>query len=155
MAWSASAQHRAAIADIWGKVSGIDLDADVLKIVLYDNSITPDKDVTLANSAHAAGVWASGIVSDTNWPSAGIALPNKVISTPASGRVRLLGDTVPSAGTVTVASVTGVHVYDDTITTPTADPGICYNYLGGAAGVTAGSFSVAWDTTNGIMYASV
>jgi hypothetical protein len=53
------------------------------------------------------------------------------------------------AGNVTLAGVFGCLVYDDTLTTPVADQGICYNYFGGTQSVTAGTFTVVW-AANGI-----
>ena len=38
---------------------------------------------------------------------------------------------------------------DDTLTTPVADQGVCYNYLGGANSVVNGTFTVVWHA-NGI-----
>jgi hypothetical protein len=40
--------------------------------------------------------------------------------------------------------VFGCLVYDDTLTTPVADQGVCYNYFGGTQSVTAGTFTIQW-----------
>ena len=53
-----------------------------------------------------------------------------------------------SAG-ATITNAYGVLVYDDTLATPVADQGVCYNYLGGANSVTNGVFTVVWHA-NGI-----
>jgi hypothetical protein len=43
--------------------------------------------------------------------------------------------------------VFGCLVYDDTITTPVADQGLCFNYFGGTQSVTAGTFTVVWSAS--------
>jgi hypothetical protein len=137
------------------------LDADTLKAVLYDNGITPDNDVALASSGYATGVWTTtGGGSGTNqvyqagqWAQGGVALTSQVISPPGGSPV---ADTIfldaadTASGTAaTLSNVYGVFVYDDTVTAPTADIGICYNYLGGTNAVTNGTFTVVWNA-NGL-----
>jgi hypothetical protein len=56
-------------------------------------------------------------------------------------------DTVSTGSSATLANVYGCLVYDDTITTPVADQGVCYNYFGGANSVTDGTFTIAWSAS--------
>ena len=54
-----------------------------------------------------------------------------------------------SGTSATLLTVFGCLVYDDTIATPVADQGLCYNYFGGTQSVTDGTFTVIWHA-NGI-----
>jgi hypothetical protein len=153
MAWSASKIFRPFIADMAGNTAAFDLDAsaDTIKAALFDNSITPNQDVTSANSGYGAGVWASGGVSDSSgWPAVGRNLGSQTVDAGTAGTVFFdAADTASANSTTTLTNAYGVLVYDDTLTTPVADQGISFNYLGGANSVTSGSFTVVWHT-NGI-----
>src|SRR5258707_477979 len=50
-----------------------------------------------------------------------------------------------SGSAATLASIYGCLVYDDTLTTPVADQGMCFSYFGGIQQVTAGQFTVVWS----------
>jgi hypothetical protein len=149
MAQTESRIFRQYIADILGNTTAIDLDSDTIKAALFNNSITPDRDVTAANSAYNAGQWASANeqTSSSAWPAGGVALSSKVISTPSSGTIRFDAADTSSGASATLSNVYGVQNYDDTMTTPVADQGVCYNYLGGANSVTSGTFTVIWSTS--------
>jgi hypothetical protein len=148
MAWSASKIFAAYIVDVLGNTTAMDLNTDAsIKVALFNNSATPDQLVTSANSAYAAGVWASNGVSDaTGWPAAGNALASVTLSDYSSATVKFDAADLASADAHTdLANVFGCQVYDDTITTPVADQGICYNYFGGANSVTSGTFTIVWN----------
>lgn len=146
MAWSASKIFMATIEDLMENTTAIDLNSDTFKVALFDNSITPSQTVASASTAYGAGVWASGGQSDTNWPAVGRDLAT-VTSTFSSNVYTFDAADTVSGGTVTLSGAYGCLVYDDTITTPVADQGLCYNYFGGIASVTAGTFTVAWSGT--------
>lgn len=132
MAWSASAAFRQIYSDMIGNVTAFDWDADTIKVAAFDNTITPDKNVTAANSAYAAGVWASGGVSGTNWAAAGLTLASKTNDVGTNNQITL--DAADNAVTGTsLTNITGLLCYDDTLTTPVADQGFGYHYLGGAS----------------------
>ena len=153
MAWSGSKVFRPFVADMLSNTAAFDLDTDVPKVALYDNDITPSADVTAALSAYNAGSsqWvASGNEdTDTNGAAGGRPLVSAAVTTGAGYVMYDAADTT-GAGNVTLAAVYGCLVYDDTLTTPVADQGLCYNYFGGSQSVTAGSFTVQWHA-NGIM----
>lgn len=156
MAWSVSAIFRAMVLDGLGNTTALDLDADSPKVALYNNSITPDKDATSANSAYNAGQWATAneVFQAGQWAQGGVALTSRTWTNPASGVSMLDAADTASGSAATLASVFGVQVYDDTLTTPVADQGICFNYLGGSNSVTGGTFTVVWHA-NGIMRITV
>jgi len=152
MAWSASKIFSALITDVLNNTTAIDLNTDAsLKVALYDNDITPDQTVTSANTAYNVGQWVTtgNEVSDgAEWAVGGVALtsPTSVFVT----NVYTFDAANTASGTsATLLTVFGCLVYDDTIATPVADQGLCYNYFGGTQSVTDGTFTVIWHT-NGI-----
>lgn len=133
----------------------MDLDADAFKAALYGNTGTPDNDVTAANSAYAVGQWVVGNEkTDTNWPAAGRPLASVVLNSATADVIFFDAADTAGAGNVTLAGVFGALVYDDTLTTPVADQGLCFNYFGGSQSVTAGTFTVVWHA-NGIWRATL
>ena len=150
MAWSASKIFMAFIEDVMENTTAMDLNADTFKAALYDNDITPDQTVTSANSAYNAGQWVitGNEVSDgAEWPAGGETLTNPT-STRASNVYTFDADNEVSTGTsATLAAVFGCLVYDDTIATPVADQGVCYNYFGGTNSVTDGTFTIVWHAS--------
>jgi len=152
MAWSASKIFSALITDVLNNTTAIDLNTDAsLKVALYDNDITPDQTVTSANTAYNVGQWVTtgNEVSDgAEWAVGGVALtsPTSVFVT----NVYTFDAANTASGTsATLLTVFGCLVYDDTIVTPVADQGLCYNYFGGTQSVTDGTFTVIWHA-NGI-----
>lgn len=156
MAFTESRIFRQYIADVLGNTTAIDLDADTIKVALFGNGITPDRDVTAANSAYNAGVWTTGneISSVGQWAAGGVALVSKTVTTPSSGVVMFDAADTASGAAATMSGIYGCNNYSDTITTPVADQGICYNYFGGTNSVTAGTFTVIWNA-NGIFRITV
>lgn len=148
MAWSASKIFSALVTDALNSTATTNIDADTIKVALFDNTITPSQTVASASSAYGAGVWASGGVSDaTGWPAAGRALAS--ISSAFSSNVFTYdaADTVSANSTTTLVNAYGCLVYNDTLAAPVADQGLCFNYFGGANSVTAGTFTVVWNAS--------
>jgi hypothetical protein len=156
MAFTESRVFRQYVADILDNTTAMDLTADTFKVSLYGNGITPDRDVSAANSAYGVGQWlaANAITSSTDWPVGGVSLASRTLTTPSSGIVMFDAADTASGAAATLANVYGLLVYDDTIASPVADQGVCYNYLGGANNVTAGTFTVIWNA-NGIFRVTV
>lgn len=157
MAWSASAIFRAFITDALANVTAFDLSGtgvDTFKVALYDNDITPDKDVSAANSAYNAGQWAASgneVADGTEWDAAGEPLASPALSNPSGGVIMWdATDTVSGGTSATLAAVFGCLVYDDTL----SDFGISYHYFGGTQSVTDGTFTVIWHA-NGLFRITV
>lgn len=146
MAWTASKAFSAWVTDSLNRTNAFDIDADNLKAALFDNSITPSQTVTSANTAYAAGVWASGGVLDASgWPAVGRQLLS-VTSVFASNVYTFdAADTVSANATTTLVNAFGTLIYDDTLAAVVVDQGICYLYFGGAQTVTSGTFTIAWN----------
>jgi hypothetical protein len=149
MAWSNSKMFLAWLETVMENTEALDADSDTFKIALYDNDITPDQTVALANASYNAGQWtaAGNEVSDgTNWDAAGEPLTG-VASSFSSNVYTFDATNTPQGGaTCTLANVYGGLVYDDTIN----DRGLAYLYFGGAQSVTGGTFTVVYHA-NGIV----
>lgn len=153
MAWSASKIFRPFLADVLGNVAAFDLDADTFKAALYDNDITPDANVTSANSAYNAGQWTSlnnEVFQAGQWAQGGVALSGQTLNSGTSDVVFFDAQDTASGSNATLSNVYGCLVYDDTLAAPVADQGMCFNYFGGANSVVAGTLTIGWNA-NGIL----
>lgn len=131
------------------------LGADTVKVALFNNSVTPDRDAALTSTGFNTGTWvtANEVTDATNWVSGGRTLASKTFTTPSTGVFMFDAADLAGGGTVTLTNAFGCLVYDDTVTAGTggiADQGVSFNYFGGAQSVTAGSFTVVWNA-NGIV----
>lgn len=168
MAWTASAMfvewpksvmgHGQTSAVLPAGYAG--LGADTVKVALYDNDITPDKDAALTSTGFNTGAWATSgneVVDATNWPSGGNTLASKTLTDQGSGVFQFDAADLSHSGTVTLTNAFGAFVYDDTITAGTggiADQGVTYHYFGGGQTVTAGTFTIVWHA-NGLFRITV
>src|SRR5262245_1422904 len=159
MAWSASSIFRQYVADLvqgvvenQGTTSMDWVEATTVKAALFNNTPTPDNDVTAANSAYNTGQFttANEVSDGTNWDAAGEPLTGRTVGVGTADTIIMdATDTPQSGATTTLANVFGCLVYSDSITTPVADQGYCFNYFGGSQSVTAGNFTVIWNA-NGV-----
>jgi hypothetical protein len=135
------------ITDALNNTSALDANADTIKVALFGNSGTPDQTVASASTAYNAGQWTSGNeVTATGWTAGGLALAS--ITSTFSTNVYTF-DAADKAGgaTDTVTAAYGVLIYDDTLTTPVADQGMCYNAFGGSNSVVSGTFTVVFNAS--------
>jgi hypothetical protein len=148
MAWSASKIFSAFVTDLMNNTTAMDLNTDAsIKVALYDNDITPDQTVASASTAYNTGQWVitGNEVSDAaEWPAGGVALAS-ITSAFTTNVYKFDAADTASGPSATLAAVFGCLVYDDTIATPVADQGICYNYFGGTNSVTDGTFTILWN----------
>lgn len=121
-----------------------DLGADTFKAALFNNSVTPDKDATSANSVYNAGTWlTANEVTDTNWAAGGRTLSSNTWTNPSSGKAKFDAADTAGGGNVTLANAYGCLVYDTSI----SNRGLCFNYFGAAKGVTDGTFTIVWNSS--------
>lgn len=148
MAWSVSAAFGATLEDILENTAAIDLNSDSFKAALFNNTITPDKNVTSANTAYNVGQWATAqeVFEAGQWAQGGVALAG-IASSFASGTYTLDANDTASGPNADLASVFGCQVYDDTIASPVADQGLCFNYFGGSNSVVNGTFTIVWHAS--------
>jgi hypothetical protein len=160
MAWTNSKIFRPFLAALFqaDALTGFaGLDADACKVALYDNSITPDNDVTLASSAYSAGVWSTTgggtgtpqVFQAGQWAQGGVAIAGNSLNSGTADIVFFDATDTASGTAATLSNVFGCLVYDDPVTAPTADIGVSYNYFGGTNAVTNGQLTVVWNA-NGI-----
>lgn len=152
MTWANSKAFRQFPADMLTNVAAFDLDTDSIKAALYGTTPTPDQNVTAANSAYNVGQWvtANEVWQAGQWAQGGVALASKVVDVSTAAVVMFDAADTASGSAASLANVYGCLVYEDTLTTPVADQGICYNYFGGAQTVTSGTFTIQWSA-NGIV----
>ena len=151
MAWADSKISSNWLKDRIEDTDGTDFSGGTPKAALYNNTITPDQDATPANFAYNVDQWATAqeVYEAGQWAQGGVALTTPTVTVSAVNLVTLDAVDTASGTNADLASVYGVLVYDDAATTPVADQGICYNYLGGENSVVDGTFTVVWHT-NGI-----
>jgi hypothetical protein len=158
VAWSNSKLFRQYLADVIENTTAIDWSGDAsIKAALYDNDITPDNDVSAANSAYNAGQWVitgneviDSTGGGTDWPAGGVNLASRTVNVGSADVVFLDANDTASGTTADIAGAYGCLVYADTIAAPVADQGICYNYFGGSNSVTNGTFTIVWSA-NGVV----
>lgn len=152
MAWTNSKVFRQWLADIVNNDTAMDYLADTVKLALYGNTITPDNDVTAANSAYNTGQWViGGEISDAaEWAAGGVTLGSKTTSVAVADTVTIDAADAASGSSATLLSVFGGLVYDDTIATPVAKQGFCYLYFGGTQSITDGTMTIVFNSL-GIM----
>lgn len=155
MAWSGSAVSRAFLADALANTAAFDLSGsgvDTFKNALYDNDITPDNDAAAASYAYNAGQWASSgneVFEAGQWAQGGVALTSPSIDSSVADTVFFDAADTASGSSADLAGVFGCLIYDDTLSSPVADQGICHLYFGGTQTVTGGVFSVIYHS-NGV-----
>ncbi len=157
MTWSNSRFFRATYADVFDNTAAVDLGSDVPKVVLYDNTITPDQNVASASTAYAAGVWSTvlgpQVYQAGQWAQGGVALAGTTLNSATAGVVYYDATDTASASAFTGTNITGCLVYDDTLTA-VVDQGLSYHYFGGTNSITAGTFTVIWHA-NGLWRATL
>ena len=121
-----------------------DIDTDIMKAALYNNSITPDNTVSAANSAYNAGQWANAneVSHTAHWDAGGRTIASLTVVGSGTTVTVDATDTASADSATTLTANYGCLVYDDTIA---AKNGFCYNYFGGAQQVTSGSYTIVWN----------
>lgn len=148
MAFSASGGFGLTLRDILKNTTAVDLDSDTIRAALFNNTLTtPNYDT---NTAYGAAPFNANEITGTGYTAGGAALASPTVTAAAPVATQLAFDANDVAWTTaTFSGVRGVLVYDDTITTPVADPGIVAITFGADFSVTAGTFTIVWNA-NGI-----
>jgi len=125
--------------DILQNDTAVDIIADSLKAALFTNAITtPNYDT---NTAYAAAPFNANEVGS---PAGGIALASPTL-TVTTGTMKF--DAADTAwGSQTITNARGALIYDDTITTPVADPAILGITFGADFSVTSGVLTIVYDS---------
>jgi hypothetical protein len=137
------------ITDALNGTAAFDLNSDTLKAALMNNAGTPDQTAASASTGFNTGQWTTATHEADNggWTTPGGLALASVTSGFTSNVYTLDAADTANGSAATVADTRGVLVYDDTLTTPVADQGICYNAFGGLVAVTAGTLTVQWNAS--------
>lgn len=144
MAWSNSKMFRPMVKDVFDNTCAMDFGADTFKAALYDNDITPSQDVTSANSAYNADQWvttSNEVFEAGQWAQGGVALTSQTLDAGTAATVFFDAADIASGSAADLANVYGMLIYDDTLASPVADQGACFNYFGGSNSVVNGLFT--------------
>jgi hypothetical protein len=152
MAWSNSKVFQQFIEDTILNVAAFDLDSDSFLCALYNNTPTPDNDVSAANSAYNVGQWATANeqYEAGQWAQGGVALASPTVSVATADVVYWDATDTASGATADLSNVYGCLIYDDTLASPVANQGVAYVYFGGANAVVNGTLTISWHS-NGII----
>lgn len=164
MSWTTNTPNsrifQAFVTDMCGNTAAFDLSGtpDTFKNALMNNTGTPDATVAAASTAYNTGQWTAAsqeVAQASHWPVGGQPLVSPAISNPSAGVIMFdATDTASIDAATTLAAVFGCLIYDDTLTTPVADQGVCYLYFGGTQSVTNGTFTVVY-AANGLFRITV
>jgi len=143
MAWTNSKIFASFVVATIDRTLAFDFDTDSTLVALYNNSITPDNTVSLANSAYNVAQWATAQeqFQAGQWAQGGVALASKTVTAATTTITCDAADTA-SGSACTLSNVYGCLVYDNTTATK---GGFSYNFFGGANQVTNGVLTVVWN----------
>ena len=119
----------------------IDLDTDTFKIMLTDNTYTPDQD------AHDFRNDVTGEITGTGYSAGGLTLTGVSLTYDGtSNEIRLDWSTDPSWSSATFTAYKAV-IYKSRGGASSADELLCWIDFGGAQTVTAGTFTIQFAAT--------
>lgn len=118
---------------------GIDLVSDTVKYQFVSDTYTPNFDT------HASETDITNEVTGTGYTTGGEALASKAVAI-SSGVWSFDAADVSLSGT-TLSSVRGVVIFDDTPTTPTADPLFAAMTFGADYSTSSGTFAITWNAS--------
>lgn len=135
------------VTDALNGTAAFDLNSDSLRCALFGNSGTPDQTVAAASTGYNTGQWTTGNeASNGGWSAGGLTLAS-VTSGFASNVYTLDAADTANGSAATITDARGCLIYDDTLTTPVADQGICFLSFGGQQQVTAGTLTVQYNAS--------
>ncbi|MDN5857148.1 MAG: hypothetical protein L0H84_00870 [Pseudonocardia sp.] len=144
---TASKIFSAFVTDAVNGTAPFDLNSDSLKVAIYNNTGTPDQTAAAASAAYNAGAWVVANEADNGGWSAGGLVLGSVTSGFASNVYTLDAADSANGAAATIADTRGCLIYDDTLTTPVADQGVCYLSFGGQQSVTAGTLTIQYNAS--------
>lgn len=147
MTWSNSRIFSAFITDAMNNTAALDLNSDTIRAAIFGTTPTPDQTVASASTAYNTGQFTTGNeLSNGGWTAGGLALAS-IASNFSSNVYTFDAADLANGSAATITAAFGTLVYDDTLTTPVADQGICYNYFGGSNSVTSGTLTIVWNAS--------
>lgn len=150
MAFPTSSQWTGAtLADILTGDASIDLNsasAGAFKVAMFTNSVTGFANGD-ADNTYGSGAWSANEVSGTGYTTAGAALVSPTLTTTANKFVWDAADTTWSGSSISNARGAIVYHVSTGRVLVVSDFDADYS-------TTSGTFTIQWDATNGIGYAS-
>lgn len=149
MAWTNSKIFVRWPQDLMGNTTAGDMDADIPKVALYNNTTAPDQTVTAANTAYNVGQWvtANEITDASGWPAGGRVLVTPTWTSSSNVITYDAADTASANSTTTLTGFFGCLVYDDTLAAVVVDQGESYHYFGGSQTITSGLMTIIWNAS--------
>jgi hypothetical protein len=133
------------------------LTSDTFKVALFKNTVSPTNKFGTATKtktkyAGTGSTWSTANeVSGTGYTAGG-----KTVTSPTwtqtTANLKFTSATNPSWTSATITSF-GALVYDTTTHTSQVNMGLCYLSFGGQQKVTAGTFTVTWNSTGIVKFA--
>lgn len=141
MAVTASGLFVPTFINILSNTIAADLSSETgIKCALISNSATPDFD--------AHDYWAdlsANEVTGTNWAAGGVVLTSTTLT--ASGGTLTFDAADVSESTTTITNARAAVIYDDSVTTPTADALIALVDFTADYSTVAGTFAINWNAS--------
>lgn len=147
MAFAASGGLGPTLKDIFGNDTAVDWpgSASDWKVALFTSTITVA--ATTYDTATAYGVApfnANEVPNGSGYTTGGKVLTTLTSVLTPSTQLQLDAADLAWAA-ATFSAVNGCLIYDDVITTPTADPGLIGVTFGAPFAVTGGTFTIQWN----------
>lgn len=121
----------------------VNLVGDTIKFALFTNSITPNFST---DTAYAVAPYNANEVTGTGYTAGGVTLGSKTCSESPTGSL-MFDSADPAWTSSTFSGARAGLIWDDTPTTPVADPAICLVNFGADYAVTSGTFTVTVPST--------
>lgn len=146
MTWTNSKIFSSYITDALNNTTAFAAGSDTIKTTLFNTTTTPDQTVASASTAYTAGQWTTTneVHDSAGWIAGGLALASKS-STFTTNVYTFTAANTANGSASTLSGAFGCLVYDNTLTTPVANQGMCFNYFGGSASVTSGTLTIVWN----------
>ena len=143
---SYSRMFRQTLADICTNATAMTLSTGSFKAALFNNSITPDQNVsgTALSYNGAGGQWliANEVSQAGQWAVGGVLLAGEVINVGTPNVVFWDANDTASGTAASLSNATGCLVYESVLGPM---QGVCFNYFGGSNSVVNGTFTILWN----------
>lgn len=139
---------RQTLADICTNATAMTLSTGSFKAALYNNTITPDRNVATAawlayNGAGGQWLIANEVSQAGQWAAGGVLLAGEVINVGTPNVVFWDANDTASGTAATLSNATGCLVYESVLGPM---QGVCYNFFGGSNSVVNGTFTILFNT---------
>ena len=117
----------------------VNLEGNTIKYQFVSDTFTPNF------NTHASETDITNEVTGTGYTTGGEALASKTLV--ASAGILTFDAADVSLPNTTLSSVRGIVLFDDTVTSPVADPLVCSVTFGANYTTNAGTFAITWNAS--------